>query len=166
MRRLATLCFSLLILPVAAHADSFNISVSANGTVGTGTLTGTSNGDGSYTLRSISGSNFFGSSSPVVLLPKNDPYFGSDDLFFPANARLFDVNGITFAGAFGVANLFSTINGYEVQGYDSNSDYFDFPASVNLLASATPEPSSIVLSFTGLVGAAATALRRRKALIA
>lgn len=149
----------LLLLPSLAKADTFNFSVlgSGGGFNGSGVLTGNSNANGSFLITGISGAGITG------LVAANDPFFLNDNLLFPKNTRLFDVNGIAFTGIFGTVNLFSTVAGYEVQGFDTDGDYFDVPASVSVTSAAavTPEPSSIALSATGLLMVVAAFFHKR-----
>ena len=162
MRHLSFALSSLLLLPLAAHAESFTISATVNGSTSTGILTGTSNGDGSYLITGVSGLGLPGSAPVSVVSPANS-IFGADDLLFPTQARLFDVSGIELSGIFGTANLFSTVSSYEVQGIDASGDFYDaFPVSVALTSSTvTPEPSSIWLAFTGLLATGAVVFRKR-----
>ncbi len=149
----------LLLLPLSSRADTFNFSVLSSGAgfSGSGTLTGTGNTNGSFSITGITGAGITG------LIAANDPFFMNDNLLFPGNSRLFDVNGIAFNGVFGSVNLFSTLAGYEMQGFDLSGNYFDVPASLSVTGAAavTPEPSSIVLSGLGLLALAAAYFRKR-----
>jgi hypothetical protein len=170
LRPFALALCSLLLAPLAAHADTFNISVTANGTTYSGSISGNDTGSG-YLITSVSSPSLAAFPGTVSVADPANSIFGADDLFFPTElSRLFDVNGLEIFGSFGTANLylFNGGPGYSIQGYDASGDYFNLPATVSLAAASTstPEPSSIVLALTGLAGAAATAVRRRKALLA
>ena len=153
---------SVLLLPLAAHADTFNIAVTINGNTTTGTISGDKSGDG-FLITSVSSAALFGlpaSDAFTVTDPANS-IFGADNMFYPTESRLFDIFGLEINGAFGSANLFSANAGpnYAIQ---YSSDFSVVDASVSLVNSAsTPEPSSVVLSFTGLLAAAALVLRKR-----
>ncbi len=153
----------LLLLPLTSRADTFNFSVlsSDSGFNGSGMLSGNGNSDGSLTITGITGTGVTG------LIAANDPLFMNDNLLFPGSSRLFDVSGIAFNSVFGSVNLFSTVAGYEVQGFDLHGNYYDLPASVTVTnaAAVTPEPPSIVLSSLGLLALAAVFLRKRSILL-
>ncbi len=80
---------SLLLLPAIAKADTFTFSSTGSDAFsGTGLLTATNNGDGSFTVTGISGTGITG------LIAPGD--FFNDNLLFPDAARLVDVNGLGF----------------------------------------------------------------------
>ena len=156
MRHLVLALAGLVLLPIAARADTFTVTGTVSGISGTGTLTGTSNGNGSYTITSVSGPSYLGTIN--VLAPGS--FDGNDNYFFPNSANLFDANGLAFSGdLFGTVDL--RFNGSQIvaEGLDTDSDPFSQP--LELSVAATPEPSSLLLSLTGLFGGAATLVRRR-----
>ncbi|MGI4758437.1 MAG: PEP-CTERM sorting domain-containing protein [Janthinobacterium lividum] len=165
MRRLSVLlAFSgLLLVPYCASADTFKVSINSStlGVNTVGTLTGSSNNNGTFAITGISGTGITG------LIAAGDALFGNDNLLFPTGSRLFDVNGIAFTGIFsGQAlqfNLFSTVSGYEALAFNAVGNFYDVPATASLAATTTvtPEPSSMLLSATGLLGAAFLAFRKR-----
>ncbi|GAA3770934.1 PEP-CTERM sorting domain-containing protein [Terriglobus aquaticus] len=163
MRGFVPALFSLLLLPVAAHADTFNISVSTDSTTYSGSISGANQGDGSFLITSVS-PGFAGFPGTISVTDPTNSVFGADDLFFPADSRLFDVNGLELSGIFGTANLylFNGGPGYYIQGFDSAGNYFNQAATVSLstLGSA-PEPSSVLLSFTGLLAIGGVFLSKR-----
>ena len=153
----------LLLVPTLASADSFNIAIgsTALGINTSGTLTGNSNNDGTFTITSFTGIGITG------LIAAGDPFFGNDNLVLPTQSRLFDVNGFAFTGMFSgqalSVDIFSTVAGYEALALDSSGNIYDVPASASLITAAavTPEPSSLFLSGTGLIAIAFAFLRKR-----
>jgi hypothetical protein len=152
----------LLLLSVAAKADTFNFSAvgSGGGFSGTGQLTADNNGDGSSTVTGITGTGVTG------LIPVNG-FFFNDNLLFPNASRLVDVAGIGFTAAFGgetfMVNIFSTLTGYEAITLDSEGDLTDSPVAFSITNSpaAVPEPSSLVLLGSGFLASVAVGVRRR-----
>jgi PEP-CTERM motif len=150
----------LLLVSVAAKADTFNFSAAGGGFSGSGQLTADNNGDGSYTVTGITGTGVTG------LIPV-DGFFFNDNLLFPNASRLVDVAGLGFTAAFGgetfMVNIFSTLTGYEAITLDSDSDFADTPITFSLTNSpaAVPEPSSLVLLGSGFLASVVVGVRRR-----
>ena len=155
----------LFTTAVSAKADSvFNFSVSGSGTSLTGTLTGTANSNGAYTITGISGTGISG------LLGTANPYFSNDNLLFPGTSRSLDVNGIAFmrtvAGSTSVVNIFSNLAynppsnvQFFADAFDASGNFTETPVAFAVSA-VTPEPSTLLLLGTGVL-TLGTQLRRR-----
>ena len=162
MRALALTLSSLaLLLPTAAHADTFSFTVSnpAGDLNVSGQLTASLNADtGLLTATAIAGSGITGLLSPGAV--------GNDNALFPGADRLLDVNGIAYTDVFEnlsrTVNLFSTVSGYEALVYDASGALLADDTATFTLAGATtptPEPSAFLLLGTGVLSLAG-AVRR------
>ena len=148
---------------VSSRADTFGFSAfgSGGGFSGSGVLTAANNGNGSYLISAISGTGVTG------LLATNT-FFTNDNLLFPGASRLVDVAGFSFTTLTGgksfMVNIFSNLTGYEALVLDGDGDITDTPVTFTLStnASATPEPSTLALLGSGLLGIAGTAWRRQR----
>ena len=139
--RNSILCFALLAAfatPVASHATTFNFNAvgSAVGYSGTGTLTGTSNGDGSFTITGITGPGTNG------IIPVNG-YSGNDNLLFPNATSLVDGHGLGFYDTMGNTGFDLLIYSYAPEPdalYLNDTDGFSETTGVTFSVAATPEP--------------------------
>jgi PEP-CTERM motif len=154
MHRLLTTLTLLagLAFSAAAYADTFDftIAASADGFSGTtsGTLTATNEGSGVFLITAMTGQDVTG------LLPPGDFHLNDNFLYTPGSldfhgfsftdvnskgsfdVDIFDLNGASYAAIQGTGGINTTI-----------------PISLSITpAAVTPEPSSIVLLATGLVG--------------
>ncbi|CAN5671597.1 hypothetical protein BH10ACI4_BH10ACI4_25480 [soil metagenome] len=153
----------MLLLPAVAQADTFNFSSvgSGGGFSGSGVLTATDNGNGSFSITGITGTGVTG------LIGVND-FFGNDNLLFPNASRLVDVNGFAFTAALGgdlfSVNIFSTLTGYEAVTMDSDGNFDDTPVTftVSKGTALTPEPASLVMMGSGLMAMAAAGYRKAR----
>jgi hypothetical protein len=169
---LLALAAALAITPAAKADSSFNFYYNADGGVsGSGTLVGTDLGYSSlygsdeWLITSASGTFNDGTSSGPISLISNPNLDGSeaesplanyyDDLLFPAGtAGVFvDFDGLLFNFGGGELNLYSSTGG--TYWYE-DSEAGGGPGGFEI----TPEPGTLLLICTGLIGLAGVLLRK------
>ncbi len=183
---LPTLSLFVFILVPGAHAGT--ISGQGGGFSGSGTLTTSSNGDGSDTITGIAGSGF-----GTLFTPGG--YQQNDNQLFPGAANLVDSNGFAFTYTEGDTNynvdiLSSGSGTYAADFTDLDSNILSsvavtftltgvsqsakllhssassaastFAFSFDSSAAVTPEPSSLLLLGTGALGVAGWIRSRRR----
>lgn len=180
MKRLSlTLCFLALVAFASnsALADSFNFSFgsSTDSFQGSGVLTGTSNGDGTFTLESVTGTTA-GQAITGILAPGTFPVGifavpNDNILYFPPSfgfgSTYFNAAGLAYQLADGrdVSLSFSDsvfvgttviLDGMPQSIGDPQTSLF----SITSAASPVPEPSTLALLSTGIIGLAGVVRRK------
>jgi len=146
---------------LAAHADTFNFDVtgSAGGYSGSGVLTTTMNGSGQYLITGITGNGVTGLTAP-------GGFHGNDNLLFTTSAPFVDANGFSFTAESGPdhfdVNVFNNGSGYFAffRDEDNATDTLPITFNVTPAASPVPEPSTLLLIGTGILGAAGSVRRK------
>jgi hypothetical protein len=153
------LAAAILAAPIAvAHADTFNFSAtgSAGGFSGAGTLTAAPNGSGKYLITAISGTGVTGLFAP-------NGFNGNDNLLSPSASPTLDSHGFSFTAVNGPdtfdVNIFK--KGSRYFAFFKDEDNFTETTRVDFaLRAATPEPSTLLLFGTGILGLAGATRRK------
>jgi hypothetical protein len=145
---------------LAARADTFNFTVSGGGGgySGSGVLTTTLDGAGNYLITGLTGPGVTG-----IIAPGG--FNGNDNLLFPTNAQTLDSNGFSFSAMDGPdhfdVNVYNAGTGYFAFFRDEDAFTQTLPITFNVAsASAVPEPSTLLLIGTGVLGAVGSIRRK------
>ncbi len=162
---LAMLCFALLAVSVAS-ADTIAIAFSGPGVAFSGTLYGTNNNNGTWTITGING--LYNAIPVTTVIPTGtDPHFIYDNLYFyPANPTYWDNAGLLFdVPSVGEVNLCYVGGapcgnaGYTAIVWDGTGYTFNSVTSYSFGA-PVPEPTSLLLMGSGLLTAAGVVRRK------
>src|SRR5262249_28782638 len=109
--------FGALALPARAATTSFTFLFTSSVFTASGTLQGTNNNDGTYTITSLSGTQ---DGLPMTLLAP-DGFYGNDNLLrFPGNPRL-NGNGLSWSAGTEQVNLYWVGSGFTAFTFDSST---------------------------------------------
>ncbi|GGG84891.1 PEP-CTERM sorting domain-containing protein [Edaphobacter dinghuensis] len=150
---------TVLAIAASAHADTFNFAAtgSSGPFSGSGTLTASLQSGGEYLISGIMGTGVTG-----LIAPGN--FHGNDNLLFPAATPTLDSHGFSFTEINGPdhydVNIFNNGDGYFAFLDDEDNFTQTVPVTFSLATAATPEPSTLLLLGTGILGLAG--ITRRK----
>ncbi|NYF88852.1 PEP-CTERM sorting domain-containing protein [Tunturiibacter empetritectus] len=173
--RLRTVGLCILALAVAcasaAHADTFSFNFTGSAFNGSGTITASASGSGVYTITNISGTV---DNQAISKLLSVNAFDNNDNLLYSPGflfgAYNFDTQGVSFQlgsggdrvniGQGGFLNLF------EVADLDPSKSSWDVTEYINIdvekiaSTSPVPEPGTLALLGTGILGVAGLMRRR------
>ena len=157
MKRKALVAIFVLSCALAfvggAQADDIQFSYNGGGVTVNGTLFGTNNGNGTWTITDITGTyNGIGIAGLVPL--GTDPNYIYNNLFYyPAGASYVDDSGILFnVPGLGDVNLyFDPTSGYLNSTGDVSSGFVTTAVTADFSAPA-PEPGTLALLGTAILG--------------
>ncbi len=162
---LAVLCCTLAFAAYS-QADAINFDYSGAGVAASGTLFGTSNGNGTWTVSGIAGTYNGIAIAGIVPLGTDPSYIYNNLLYYPADPLFVDNGGILFSvpGVGDVNLYFDPSFGYGNITGDLSRGFVTTPVAVDFSASA-PEPGTLALLGTGILGVLGI-YRRRTAQLA
>lgn len=155
-----------MVLGGTACADAIPFSYSGPGVSVTGTLFGSNNADGSWSIFGI-GATYNQIEVSGIVAPGLDPYFAYNNLYYNSGQAPFAVDYyglVSHVPGLGDVNLcsYTAAGGCGTGGYASilwDGGYQFTQVSQSNFGPAVPEPTTLVLLGGGLVAAGAAARR-------
>jgi PEP-CTERM motif len=157
---IAVLCCALAFAG-RSQADAISFNYSGNGVAVTGTLFGDSNGNGTWTITGITGTYDGIAIAGIAPLGVDPSYIYNNLLYYPADPLFVDNAGILFnVPGVGDVNLYYDPSfGYGNITGSLDSGFVTTPVTVDFSAPA-PEPATLALVGTGILGTLAVVRRR------
>ncbi len=149
---LAVLCCTLAFAAYS-QADAINFNYAGDGVTASGTLFGTSNGNGTWTVTGITGTYNGTAIAGIVPLGADPSYIYNNLLYYPADPLFVDNGGILFnVPGVGDVNLYYDPSfGYGNITGDLSRGFVTTPVAVDFSVPA-PEPGTLALVGTGILG--------------
>lgn len=127
--RSSLLLATFVVLPLTASATSYTASGSGDGYSGSGTITASSQADGSYLITGLSGTGFDSLFAP-------GGFNGNDNLLFPTGSDYVDASGFSFTVTEGEdtdnVDIFLGSSGYEAYIVDEGGNAETIPVTFSL----------------------------------
>jgi hypothetical protein len=152
--------FCALAFTTLSQADAINFNYSGEGVAVSGTLFGASNGNGTWTITGVAGTYNGIAIAGIVPLGADPSYIYNNLLYYPSDPLFVDNAGILFnVPGVGDVNLYWDPS-FGYGNITGNLDRGFVTTAVTLNCSPTPEPATLGLFGTGILGTFAVVRRR------
>ncbi|MGB8769042.1 MAG: PEP-CTERM sorting domain-containing protein [Candidatus Korobacteraceae bacterium] len=153
--------FCALVFAARSQADAISFTYSGDGVAVSGTLFGGSNGNGTWTITGITGTYDGITIAGLVPLGADPSYIYNNLLYYPSDPLFVDNGGILFnvPGVGDVNFYYDPSSGYVNTTGSLDSGFVTTPVTVDFSA-PTPEPATLALVGTGILGTLAVVRRR------